>query len=208
MAQNPLSQKEIRTILETADWIIARGGRTQLAKILKESKEKKLLELGLDKNPGFGFYKYEKIDDITKKINWMIAHDFLDLKKDWKLLLIVFTDKGWLVQSDQYADMLIHEWNEWIKQGKKNPDMSYLKDRNREMILLMLEKIKASGNKNFIPYLQLWKGIDYKKVRAAILETIRVIEGKEPFDESPLKKREEKIKKALEGYSWYDIIIM
>lgn len=69
MVSTPLSHKEIKVILDTADWIIAQGGRTQLAKILKGSKEKKLLELDLDKSPGYGFYKDEKIDDITQKIN-------------------------------------------------------------------------------------------------------------------------------------------
>lgn len=205
MVRNPLTYKEIKTILKTADGIIAQGGRTLLAKILKGSREKKLLVLGMDNNPGYGFYKDEKLDDITKKINWMIANDFLELEKFGKLPLIVFTDRGWLIQSYQYADKLIYDWEEWIKQGKKNPDMNYLKDRNRQMILLMLEKIKESVNKEFIPYLQLWEEIDYKKVRAAIRQTIRVLEEKEPFDASSLKERRKKINIALEGYPWYEV---
>jgi hypothetical protein len=39
----PLNQQEIRFILRAADAIIASGGRTLLAKILKGSKEKKVL---------------------------------------------------------------------------------------------------------------------------------------------------------------------
>ncbi|MCP3030003.1 superfamily II DNA helicase [Halobacillus sp. A1] len=205
MAPNPLTHKEIKTILATADWIIARGGRTQLAKILKGSKEKKLLERDLDKSPGYGFYNSEKLDDITSKINWMIQRDFLKLEKFGRLPLIVFTDRGWLIQSSQYADKLVREWEEWIGEGKKDPDMTYLKDRDRQMILLMLEKIKASGNKAFIPYLQLWEEIDYRKVRAAIRETVKVLEGKVPFDDSMLKNREERTQKALEGFSEYEI---
>lgn len=205
MVSTPLSHKEIKVILDTADWIIARGGRTQLAKILKGSKEKKLLELELDKSPGYGFYKDEKIEEITKRINWMMKSDFLELEKFGKLHLIVFTDRGWLIQSDQFADKLVREWEEWIWEGKETPDMTYLKDRNRQMILLMLEKIKASGNKEFIPYLQLWEKVDYKKVRAAIQVTIRVLDGKESFDDSLLRDREERIQKALEGYSEYEL---
>lgn len=67
MTTTPLNHKEIKVILATADSIIAQGGRTQLAKILKGSKEKKLLELGLDENPGYGFYKDESLDDIKKR---------------------------------------------------------------------------------------------------------------------------------------------
>jgi hypothetical protein len=206
MASHALSHKEIKLILAAADSIIAQGGRTQLAKILKGAKEKKLLEFGLDKNVGYGFYKDERLEAITKKINWMIKRDFLELEKFGKLPLIVFTDRGWLIQSYQYADKLIREWEEWMEQGKKNPDMTYLKDRNRQMILLMLERIKESGNKAFIPYLQLWEEVDYRKVRAAIRETIRVLEGKEPFDESFLQERRKQINRALEGCWWYEIL--
>ncbi|WP_406945544.1 RQC-minor-1 family DNA-binding protein [Halobacillus sp. SY10] len=205
MAPTPLTHKEIKTILDTADWIIGRGGRSQLTKILKGSKEKKLLEFNLDESPGYGFYKNEKLEDVTKKINWMIKRDFLELQKFGKLPLIVFTDRGWLIQSYQYADKLVHEWEEWIEKGKEKPDMTYLRDRERQMILLMLEKIKESGNKAFIPYLQLWEEVDYKKVRAAIRKTIRVLEEKESFDGSVLRDREERIQKALEGYPEYEI---
>ena len=40
-----LTASEIRAILRASDDIIAQGGRTLLAKILKGSKEKQLLEL-------------------------------------------------------------------------------------------------------------------------------------------------------------------
>jgi hypothetical protein len=72
---------------------------------------------------------------------------------------------------------------EWIKQGKQNPDMTYLKDRNQQMILLLLEKIKETENRAFIPYLELWGTIDYKKVRVEIRTTISALESNEPIDD-------------------------
>ena len=42
--------QEIKMILRGADNLIMRGGRTLLSKMLKGSKEKKLLQLGLDQN--------------------------------------------------------------------------------------------------------------------------------------------------------------
>ncbi|WP_456272487.1 RQC-minor-1 family DNA-binding protein [Bacillus sp. AK031] len=161
--QNQLSAEEVKVILRAADPIIAQGGRTLLAKILKGSKEKKLLELELDKTPGYGYFKSEKPESVAGKIDWMIDHDFLDIEYFGKLPMIVYTERGWLIESDQYVDELISEWRNWIREGSENPDMSYLKDRNRQMMLLMLEKIKEFDNQEFIPYLKLWAEIEYKK---------------------------------------------
>jgi len=47
-----------------------------------------------------------------------------------------------------------------------------LKDRNRGMILLLIEKIKLTGNARFIPLLKVWKEIEYKKVQAEIQSAI------------------------------------
>jgi hypothetical protein len=57
----------------------------------------------------------------------------------------------------------------------KDKDFSYvadLKDRNRGMILLLIEKIRKTQNPDFIPLLKAWQEIDYKKVRAALQEVI------------------------------------
>ena len=48
---------EIKAILRAADELIATGDRTILAKILKGSRDKKLLEYGLDQCPAYGFYR-------------------------------------------------------------------------------------------------------------------------------------------------------
>ncbi|WP_247747130.1 RQC-minor-1 family DNA-binding protein [Alkalihalobacillus sp. BA299] len=76
---NRLSQEEIKVILRAADEIVTRGGRTLLAKILKGSKEKKILELELNRCPVYGYFKSKKLDDIMQKIDWMIDYDFLDI---------------------------------------------------------------------------------------------------------------------------------
>ena len=75
-----MSEAEIRVILRAADSIIAEGGRTLLSKILKGSKEKKLLELGLNLNPSYGFFHLLSMDEVLDKIDWMIQHDFLEIQ--------------------------------------------------------------------------------------------------------------------------------
>lgn len=53
--KNSLSEADIRAILRAADEIITRGGRTLLAKILKGSREKKVVEYGLEQCPTYGY---------------------------------------------------------------------------------------------------------------------------------------------------------
>ncbi len=46
-----LPKEDVFAILRAADELIGKGGRNMLVKILKGSKEKRLLELGLDACP-------------------------------------------------------------------------------------------------------------------------------------------------------------
>ena len=51
-----LPQEDIRMILRGADELISNGGRSMLAKILKGSKDKKILEYKLNECPAYGYY--------------------------------------------------------------------------------------------------------------------------------------------------------
>ncbi len=42
--------------------------------------------------------------------------------------------------NNQRTDELLKEWNDWLSEGRRCPDMSYLKDRNRQVIFLFVEK--------------------------------------------------------------------
>jgi hypothetical protein len=55
----------------------------------------------------------------------------------------------------------------------------YLKDRSRDMIMLILDKIQDSGDSKYIPILNAWKKIDYRKVRARIDSVIRALTNNE-----------------------------
>jgi len=198
-SMEPLTEKEILTILRAADQIIAMGGRTQLVKILKGSKEKRILELGLDANPVYGSFSTETMAEILKRVDWMIDYDFLDLHFQGKLPTIVFTERGWALESDQRADEFLQEWTEWLSDNQSEPDMSYLKDRNRDMILLFLDKVRETGNPRFIPFLKAWKDIEYKKVRAAIQSVIEALQKNEPVDKAAIDERKNILQESLKG---------
>lgn len=174
--QGGLGNGDILAILRAADDIIDAGGRTLLSLILKGSRDRRLLSHGLENNPSYGYYSDLKVEHIVEKIDWMIHHDFLKIEMSHKLPLIVFTERGWIIERAQRANEFLLEWERWIAQGKIDVDMAYLKDRNREMILMFLERVKETGDSKFIPYLRQWARIDYKKVQAAIQETIDSLE--------------------------------
>ncbi len=73
-----LSNEEIKVILREADAIIAQGRRRFVLRS-KGAGEKKILQLGLDRCPVYGYFKSEKLDDIMQKIDWMIDHDIIEI---------------------------------------------------------------------------------------------------------------------------------
>lgn len=60
-------------------------------------------------------------------------------------------------------------------ESDKEYNMNYLKDRNRGLILLLLDKVEATKDKKYIPLLESWKTIEYKKVKKRINQVINNI---------------------------------
>ncbi len=168
---------EIKAILRGADDLIMRGGRSILAKILKGSKEKKVLEHNFNESPVYGYFSDLSIEEITAKIDWLILNGFFKIEYDYRLPLLVYTRKGWEIEMDTYTDELLKEFDNLLESNNADFDMMYLKDRNREMILLLLDKVEATGNSRYITILEAWKRIDYKKVRQRINKVIEEIQN-------------------------------
>lgn len=166
-----LNDKEIRSILRAADELIAIGGRSMLAKILKGSKDKKVLEHGLNQCPAYGYYQELTLQEITNRIDWLIKKDYLKIEYRDRLPMLVFSEKGWEIERETYAEELLQKLTRLLE-GKDYSFAQDLKDRNRGMILLLIEKIRQTGNARFIPLLKAWKEIEYKKVQAEIQRVI------------------------------------
>lgn len=166
-----ISDEEIKAILRAADELIATGGRSMLAKILKGSKDKKLLEHGLDQCPVYGYYRELTLQEITNRIDWMIKKGFFEIEYSGKLPMLVFSEIGWEIERETYAEELLQKLVKLLD-GKDYSFVQELKDRNRGMILLLIEKIKLTGNARFLPLLKVWKEIEYKKVQVEIQSVI------------------------------------
>ena len=149
-----------------------------LVKILKGSKEKRLLELRLNESPVYGYFNKLKMDDILARVDWCIENGYLDIEYTYRLPVLVYTEKGWEIEKDIYSDELLQKINE-VCFTRDYDFVLELKDRDREMIMLLLDKIEDSGRIQYIPVLEAWKEIDYKKVRQRIIAVIRELKAKE-----------------------------
>jgi len=170
-----LPYEEIVAILRAADDLIMRGGRNSLSKLLKGSKEKKIIELGLDTNPFYGFYSSIPLEEILAKIDWTIKNNYLAIEYDYRLPLLIFTEKGWEIEKDTYSSELLKGFDKIVDSGADFFNMNYLKDKDRGLIFLLLDKVKQTSNKKYIPILEAWKEIDYKKVKQRINQVINSI---------------------------------
>mgnify|MGYP000195498828 CR=1 FL=1 len=128
-----LPMEDIRMVLRGADELISTGGRSMLAKILKGSKDKKILEYKLNECPAYGYYHDMKLDDISKCIDWMIKKDYLRIKYDYRLPLLVFSEKGWEIEKETFAEELYKRFCLDIKE--KNARIIFeMKDVNLSLI--------------------------------------------------------------------------
>lgn len=168
-----LAEEEIRLILRGADEMIMSGGRSLLAKLLKGSKDKKLGELALDQSPAYGGLCHLTLEAITARIDWLILQDYLDIEYDGRLPMLVFTPKGWDIERETYVGEL-HAWlDAQLVASASVPDLSYLNDRNRGMIMDFIERLEASGDSRYRPALEAWSTNTYKKIRARLKDAIQ-----------------------------------
>ena len=173
-----LPQEDIQMILRGADELISTGGRSMLAKMLKGSKDKKIFEYKLNECPAYGYYQDMKLDDISKCIDWMIKEDYLRIEYDYRLPLLVFSEKGWQIEKETFAQELYQRMCLDVEE-KKARVIFEMKEVNRQVVMCVLDKIEKDGTKEFLPYLEAWKMLEVKKVAARIIEVENEIAGKD-----------------------------
>ena len=164
-----LPMEDIRMILRGADELISTGGRSMLAKILKGSKDKTIFKYKLNECPAYGYYQDMKLDDISKCIDWMIKEDYLRIEYDYRLPLLVFSEKGWQIEKETFAQELYQRMCLDVEE-KKARVIFEMKEVNRQVVMCVLDKIEKDGTKEFLPYLEAWKMLEVKKVAARIAE--------------------------------------
>ena len=175
-----LQPEEIRVILRAADEMIVTAGRSMLVKVLKGSKDKKVLEYKMDECPSYGYYHDLTMEEIGKRVDYMIVKRYLRIEYSGRLPMLVFTDKGWEIECETYTSEWVCRFKEVVESKVLRLDMfEELKTVNRQVVFAMLDKIKEIGDKRYIPVLKTWQKGEVRKVRQKIEGVITVLENRE-----------------------------
>jgi hypothetical protein len=170
-----LSSEEIAAVLRAADELIMTGGRGLLTKILKGSRDKKLLALNLDQSLMYGYYNHLTLAEIQKRVDWLILNGYLAIEYELSIPLLRYTEKGWAIERETFARELLADFDQKLASGQPEFDMVYLKDRARDMILVLLDLVEETNNPKYIPLLKAWAQVDYKRVRQRINEVVQAL---------------------------------
>lgn len=103
LSADQLPKEEIRAILHGAHDLIMSSGRTLHARILKGSRDKKILELELGHSPAYGPFDDLTIEDITARIDWLFVNDYLGIEYDYRLQLLIYRLCGCAIDREIYV---------------------------------------------------------------------------------------------------------
>lgn len=168
---SPLSELEVNAILRAADEVIGMGGRNIIAKILKGSHDKIVIEKELNDCPSYGFYTIYSLDEIVQRIDWMILKNYFKIEYNGKLPVITFSDKGWTTYKPVYVKELFNLITNSNNSNYHDVILKFNK-MNREVIEMLLIKISEAKNHNLLDFLCEWEKTEVKKVRVMINSTI------------------------------------
>ena len=166
---------EVKAILRAADELIGKGGRNLLVKILKGSKDKKVLELGLDHCPAYGYYHGLAMSEIGNRVDWMIEQDYIHIEYDYRLPVLVFSPRGWEIEKRSYSEEVYNDFCKAVIEQDESIIKRLREQTNRQVVLIVLELLKQRGEIHQIPMLEKWQSSEVKKIRAEIGRVVSAI---------------------------------
>lgn len=160
-----------------ADEIINKASRSMLVKILKGSKDKKVLNHVLEKCPSYRSFSHLKMHEIEIIVDWMIFKKYLRIVYDGRLPMVVYDAKGWELNKPILAYELIEKLssNDAYDVESLIEDFKYI---NREIVFLLLDIILDDDIQTAKEFLYLWEPNVSKKVAKKIGVVIRELESK------------------------------
>ncbi|GEM_PF-4549732 len=85
----PPTPDEIDAVLMATDAIVMQAGRAGVTLILKGSRSKKALAQGWEQLPDYARLSHLTSEEIARKVDWCIHHDWLRIEYDRDIPLLV-----------------------------------------------------------------------------------------------------------------------
>jgi predicted nucleotidyltransferase len=172
-SDEPPAPDEIDAILMAADEIIMRAGRNGLSLILNGSRAAKVIEQEWDQVENYGALSHLTQNEIARKVDWMIRHDWLDIEYDWALPMIVHSEQGWERVQELWIEKLLGEFETWVVEGQLEQVWPRLKSIHRHIKFQLLERIRAQRAHHLALVLLAWRPYEVRRVRERIGGVLR-----------------------------------
>ncbi len=88
--------------------------------------------------------------------------------------MLIFSEKGWEIERETFAEELFQRFCQDVEE-KKAIVIFEMKDVNRQVVFDVLEKIRSTGDADFIPLLEAWKTMEVHKVSERIGDVLKTL---------------------------------
>ena len=183
-----MSSGELAIILHGADSVVHRGGRSQLVKLLKGSRDKRVLELGLDADGSYGALSHLTLDEIARRVDWAIEKGYLDYYYEWRQPLLMFTERGWELERPVAIESLFEQFCRDVDEGENGEEnrevpvlglMAEEKHAQRAAVQLdVIELIAQRCDERCLEHLESWSGKATKRIRKKLAWAQRTIRAR------------------------------
>jgi hypothetical protein len=176
------TREEREWILRGASEIAAKGGRSQLALLLKGSKDKKLLKHGLNHSEAYGKLSILTIEEIENRIDHLIRQDQLRVGFFGDLPLIIMTDGAW-EEVRPWSDA--QEWRRAAAASDRELSDILLQWRNlpRSEQLHLLDASASLDSNSALRTLRAWHSVAGKEMRARIEKKMQACPAVDSHDD-------------------------
>jgi len=161
------TREEREWILRGAWQIAAKGGRSQLALLLKGSKDKKLLKHNLDQSPVYGRLSFLIIEEIENRIDHLVRSNDLRIEFFGDLPLILLTDTSWK-EVRPWANELECREAAAADARRLNEILTGWRNRSRVEQFHLIDAVTSLDPEVGRRILTAWREVAGKEVRARI----------------------------------------
>ena len=146
-------------------------------KLLRGSRDKKLLELGMDADPSYGALSHLTLDEIARKVDWTIEEGYLDYYYEWRQPLLMFTERGWELERPVVAEEFFEQFSRDVGDGEFRM-AGRMTDIKNEVQLDVIERIAQRCDERCLAHLEAWSGQTTKRIRKKLAWAQRTIRAR------------------------------